>query len=93
MNDEESCEDVQEGLTLVGDEPGRGYLDEVWFCGGGQLGYYYVEEGREMRLDFGTCLNISLCRAVGGLFVRGQRLMDQREFVDFHRLRGRVTFQ
>jgi len=34
----------------------RGYLNEVWFCGGGELGYYYVEEGGEMRLDFGTRL-------------------------------------
>jgi len=67
VNDEESCEDMQEGLTLAGGRAGvGGYLNEVWFCGGGELGYYYVEEGGEMRLDFGTCLIISTCRTVGG---------------------------
>jgi len=32
------------------------YLDEFWFCGGGELGYDYIEEGGEMRLDFVACL-------------------------------------
>ena len=34
-------------------------LDEFWFCSGGEVGYYHVQEHWEMRLNLSTCLNKS----------------------------------
>jgi len=40
-------------------EAGGRDLDEFRFCGGGEVGYYHVQEHWEMRLNLSACLNKS----------------------------------